>query len=86
MKILGQLTPCPNSYFVIKAQNHPLNVKMNADKTEFFIAASNHNLKLLGDVSLTIGTSTIIPSSTIRNLGVMFDLKMSMSSQVNAIV
>ena len=35
---------------------------------------------------MSIGIEMLVSSSTIRNLGVMFDLKMSMSSQVNAIV
>ena len=60
-------------------------LKLNADKTEFFVAASKNNLSHVQDVSLIIGNSTVTPSTNIRNLGVMFDPVMSMSSQVNSI-
>ena len=43
------------------------------------------NLSHVQDVSLIIGNSTVTPSTNIRNLGVMFDPVMSMSSQVNSI-
>ncbi|XP_072041126.1 uncharacterized protein [Amphiura filiformis] len=60
-------------------------LKLNDSKTEFFIAASNHNLKLLDtqNIQLTIGDSTINLSSVIRNLGCHFDSNMSLTAHVN---
>ena len=61
-------------------------LKLNNSKTEFFLAASQHNLKKLRDVSLHIGDIQIYPASKIRNLGVIFDQTMSMKDHVNTIV
>ena len=61
-------------------------LKLNNSKTEFFVAASPHNLNKLQDVSLKIGDITISPSSTIKNLGVIFDHKMSMENHVKSLV
>ena len=57
-------------------------LKLNEAKTEFFVAASAHNLKKLGDVSLLLDNAEVFPSKTIRNLGVVFDNQMCMSDHV----
>ena len=49
------------------------------------VAASNHNLKTLSDVSLILDGTTIFASSVIRNLGVMLESDMSMTSHVASI-
>ena len=52
-------------------------LKLNQDKTDFFfVAASHHNLKKFGNISL------FLPSKSIRNLGVVFDNQMCMSDHV----
>ena len=61
-------------------------LQLNEQKTEFFMTASKHNLKLLSNITLTIGDAMIEPSPIIRNLGVVFDSQnMSMSSHVNTV-
>ena len=60
-------------------------VNKNKSKTELLVAASNHNLKILSDVSLILDDTTIFPSSVIRNLGVMLESDMSMTSHVASI-
>ena len=81
-KALNILTSCIDDIIVWMRRNK---LKLNAEKNEFFVAASKNNLSHVQDVSLIIGNSTVTPSTNIRNLGVMFDPVMSMSSQVNSI-
>ena len=60
-------------------------LKLNDSKTEFFVAASAHNLRNFPDVQLNVGNTLISPSETIRNLGVIFDHRMSMSNHISHI-
>ena len=61
-------------------------LKINDDKTEFLIIASPHSHKQLSDDHhLTVGNSSIAPSSSAKNLGVIFDDKMNMEKQVSNI-
>jgi hypothetical protein len=60
-------------------------LKLNDSKTEFFIAASSHNLLKLQDVTIKIGNAEIRPSPTIKNLGVVFDQTMSMKNHVQSL-
>ena len=60
-------------------------LKLNDSKTEFFVAASAHNLCNLPNVQLNLGSTLISPSETIRNLGVIFDHHMSMSHHISHI-
>ena len=61
-------------------------LKLNPDKTEFFIACSPHHDKRLQHLSLPLdGTATILPSTEVRNLGVVFDRHMSMSNHITSL-
>ena len=60
-------------------------LQLNESKTEFLVAASNHNLKTLSNVSVILDGTTIFPSPVIRNLGVMLESDMSMTSHVASI-
>ena len=60
-------------------------LKLNSDKTEFFVATSHHFEKLVPNVHLQIGHEMISPSENIRNLGVIFDDVMSMSAHVTSL-
>ena len=60
-------------------------LKLNEDKTEFFVALSSHFKRKMPKVSLKIGNDTIHPSTTVRNLGVIFDDVMSMSPHITAL-
>ena len=57
-------------------------LKLNQDKTEFFVAASPYNMKKLGNISLLLDNVEVFPSKSIRNLGVVFDNQMCMSDHV----
>ena len=67
-------------------------LKLNPTKTEFFIAGTSQGLqgtsqglqKLSSSVVLKIGDSVIKPATTVRNLGILFDAQMSMSSTSTA--
>ena len=50
-----------------------------------FIAVSQHNKLHMSPVSLKVGDEIIQPSETVRNLGVIFDTHMTMSSQVSSL-
>ena len=61
-------------------------LKINDDKTEFLIIASPHSHKQLSDEHcLTVGNSSIAPSSSAKNLGVIFDDNMNMEKQISNI-
>ena len=59
-------------------------LKINEDKTEFLVIASPHS-KIARDIQLEIAQSTILPSKSCRNLGVIFDSHMSMDAHVKNI-
>ena len=61
-------------------------LKLNDEKTEFFIASSDYNSKFIQDITINIGNSIIQQSPTIKNLGIVFDRSMSMSAHVNSII
>ena len=60
-------------------------LKLNDSKTEFFIAASQYNMTRLSNLSIKIGTAEVMPSTTVRNLGVVFDTSMTMSNHVTSL-
>ena len=57
-------------------------LKLNNDKTEFLVITSPYNKRWMPDICLRIGEENIRPSTSVRNLGVIFDDEMSMSQQV----
>ena len=57
-------------------------LKLNDDRTEFLVITSPYNKRWLPDLCLRIGEENIRPSTSVRNLGVIFDDVMSMSLQV----
>ena len=61
-------------------------LKLNDEKTEFFIAAHQQDQDRLSGLTLQLDEDNkFSASSTVRNLGVVFDTKMQMSDQVSAI-
>ncbi len=58
---------------------------LNDTKTEFFIAVSSNNKQKMPPVHLDLGTETVHPSDTIRNLGIIFDCHMSMSPHISSL-
>ena len=59
-----------------------LHLKLNNNKTEFLVITSPYNKCWLPDICLRIGEESIRPSTSVRNLGIIFDDVMSMSPQV----
>ena len=57
-------------------------VKHNLDKTEFFILCSPYHQSRLNDLVLQLDDTVILPSATVRNLGVTFDRNMTMTQHV----
>ena len=61
-------------------------LKLNHGKTEFFIAGTTQGLNKLPPVTLKVGDDMIQPSSSVRNLGIIFDNHMSMTKHVNSLI
>lgn len=59
---------------------------LNNKKTEFLIAGSSQSIKKLPPLQLHVGDDTIMPSSHVRNLGVVFDTNLTMTKQVSSMV
>ena len=62
-------------------------LKLNPTESEFFIAGTSQGLqKLPSSVVLKIGDTLIRPVTTVRNLGILFEAHMSMSSHINSLI
>ena len=59
-------------------------LKMNMEKT-ILIFSSKHNLSLLPNLLLHVGTTVVKPTKSVRNLGIMMDADGSMTSQVGGL-
>lgn len=81
-KALATLTQCINEIRSWMTFNM---LKLNNDKTEFFIAVSVHNKQFIPPVTLQVGSDIIHPSDTVRNLGIIFDTHMTMTPQISAL-
>ena len=65
------------------SQNH---LKLNDDKTEFIIIGSNPQRAKVFVPHIRVGDANIVPSTTstsVRNLGVIFDSSMSMDDHIS---
>ena len=60
-------------------------LKLNEYKTEFFVASSKSNLNYVYEPFLNVCGTIIKPSEAVRNLGVISDSAMSMSSHFSSI-
>ena len=62
-------------------------LKLNPNKTEFFICGTAQNIsKLPPDVVLTLEGNVFKPSTSVRNLGIIFDSHMSMTPHINSLI
>lgn len=59
-------------------------LKLNTDKTEVIVFSSQRNSTLVGELHVTVGESKIEPSTSVRNLGALFDSRMDMEQHVNS--
>ena len=65
------------------SKNH---LKLNEDKTEFLVVGSKVAVNKISDpLNIEIGDATIEASDKARNIGVVMDCHLSMTSQVNSI-
>ena len=60
-------------------------LKLNEDEIKLFVASSKSNLKFIHEPSLNVCGSIITSSDSVRNLGVIFDSTISMSSHISSI-
>ena len=74
-----KLTQCVNEIQEWMTRNK---LKLNQEKTEFFIACSSNHSSKIDNVCLWIDNTRIPLSVSIRNLGVVFDRHMTMSEHV----
>jgi hypothetical protein len=79
---LFKLSACVNDIYQWMSHNK---LKLNESKTEFFIASSPIHTYRFENTRIIIGKTEIPPSATIKNLGVVFDHNMNMSTHVTSI-
>ena len=60
-------------------------LKLNDEKTEFILFGSEHDLKSLPELTVSVGDEEVKPSMTVRNLGAMLDSALTMIPHVNSI-
>jgi hypothetical protein len=80
--VLNRMSACIDE---IKSWMTENRLKFNDDKSEFFIAIPDHLKDRVPPVCLQIGNNTINPTASVRNLGVVFDQSLSMSSQITSL-
>ena len=60
-------------------------LKINDDKTELLVIGTNQQLAKVPNLSIKVGSAEIKTSDTARNLGIIFDNKMTLEKYVNNI-
>jgi len=60
-------------------------LKCNSDKTELLVIGSQRQVAKISLPGVVIGETTITTSDSVRNLGAMFDTRMSMEAHVGAV-
>ena len=70
----------------IKAWMRQNKLQLNEEKTEFCIFKSSRSTFDITNIKLVLDDVTIEPTLTLKNLGVIFDPALNMSSQVSSIV
>ena len=86
VRAVFRLTSCINEISDWMTRNK---LKLNHDKTEFFVGSSDYNNRrypYINDIHIAIGDSLIKPSAKIKNLGVFFDKTLSMRDHVKSTI
>ena len=60
-------------------------LKLNDQKTDVVVFGTKHKLPVMKDIRITVGGSTLSPSSHVRNLGVIFDSTLTMTNHISTI-
>jgi hypothetical protein len=76
---INSMESCVNS---ISTWMKSMKLKMNDSKTEYILIGTHHKLSKCSDTSITIGDTTIEPSSVVCNLGAYFDKNMTMEHHI----
>jgi hypothetical protein len=58
-------------------------LKLNTNKTEFLLISDQKQLQKLNNISLHVGSDTILPSNSARNIGVTFDSNLSLIPHIS---
>ena len=82
IRTLGKLEACVHDVRQWMSSN---SLKLNDDKSQFLCFGSKAHLNKLNLPSLKIGDVTIPLSESCRNLGVIFDPSLSMSSHISSV-
>jgi hypothetical protein len=62
-----------------------MKLKLNVEKTELLVIRSKYRTKPVPDIKISVGNAVIKPTSKIRNLGVIFDEKLTFDNQVSTV-
>ena len=58
-------------------------LKLNDQKTDVVVFGTKQKLAVMKDIRITVGGSTLSPSSHVRNLGVIFDSTLTMTNHIS---
>ena len=78
----GEIAQCVS---LIQKWMCKFHLKMNEDKTEFLVVSSKQMAKRISPSPLIIGNTPILPSPSVRNLGVIIDKFASMEDYISSI-
>ena len=82
MECLSKTQRCVSQIKSWMTQNK---LKLNDDKTEIMYISSHHYQQQITMKNFSVNSTSIEPSSSVRNIGVIFDKEMNMKEQVTAI-
>ena len=60
-------------------------LKLNDEKTEMILFTSKHGLKSQSNITVTVGEQQQLQSSSVRDLGVIYDQHLNMSQRVHSV-
>ena len=61
------------------------NLKFNDEKTEVIVFGTVHQIRKMQPFSIKVGQSSVTPSKSVKNLGVIFDETLSMNEHITKI-
>ena len=60
-------------------------LKLNDSKTEFMIFGTENDIAKVSEWTVSVGSAEVLPSRTVRNIGVMIDSALTMKSHISSI-
>ena len=79
------ITRMENCVSEVKAWMELNLLKLNDDKTELIVFTPKHHKHLCSGVNVTIGGCKVEPATHVRNLGIIFDQKLSMEKHITTV-